>query len=142
LVKPLSDRRSLRIVRSGAENHDYPSVLTSFPPTGVAPRLGGVAKTVVCATHPKRRKSGPFWLQNGVAQFCAFATRLRNQCEPQSPCFKALRSLSASALAASAYHPATQRYTTIPNHPGDMPEGTLRAILKQAGIEPEVFLKK
>jgi hypothetical protein len=36
-------------------------------------------------------------------QFSAFATRLRNQCEPQSPCFKALRSLAASALAASAY---------------------------------------
>ena len=32
------------------------------------------------------------------------------------------------------------RYTTIPNHPGDMPEGTLRAILRQAGIEPEDFL--
>ena len=39
-------------------------------------------------------------------------------------------------------NPATNRYTTIPNHPGDMPEGTLRAILKQAGIEPEVFLRK
>lgn len=25
-----------------------------------------------------------------------------------------------------------RRYTTIPNHPGDMPEGTLRAILRQA----------
>jgi predicted RNA binding protein YcfA (HicA-like mRNA interferase family) len=35
----------------------------------------------------------------------------------------------------------TGQYTTIPNHPGDMPEGTLRAILKQAGIEPEEFLK-
>jgi predicted RNA binding protein YcfA (HicA-like mRNA interferase family) len=34
------------------------------------------------------------------------------------------------------------RYTTIPNHPGDMPEGTLRAILRQAGIEPIDFLKK
>ena len=34
------------------------------------------------------------------------------------------------------------RYTTIPNHPGDMPEGTLRAILKQAGIEADEFLKK
>lgn len=34
-----------------------------------------------------------------------------------------------------------QRYTTVPNHPGDMPEGTLRAILKQAGIIPEEFLK-
>jgi ABC-type uncharacterized transport system fused permease/ATPase subunit len=31
-------------------------------------------------------------------------------------------------------------YTTIPNHTGDMPEGTLRAILKQAGISPEEFL--
>ncbi len=39
-------------------------------------------------------------------------------------------------------NPETRRYTTIPNHPGDMPEGTLRAILKQAGIEPDAFLKK
>jgi predicted RNA binding protein YcfA (HicA-like mRNA interferase family) len=31
-------------------------------------------------------------------------------------------------------------YTTVPNHPGDMPEGTLRAILKQAAIDPEAFL--
>ncbi len=40
------------------------------------------------------------------------------------------------------FNPSTDRYTTIPNHPGDMPEGTLRAILKQAGIEPEEFLRK
>ena len=40
------------------------------------------------------------------------------------------------------YNSTTNRYTTIPNHPGDMPEGTLRAILKQAGIEIEVFLTK
>lgn len=40
------------------------------------------------------------------------------------------------------FNPGTNRYTTIPNHPGDMPEGTLRAILKQAGIEPDEFLKK
>ena len=33
------------------------------------------------------------------------------------------------------------RYTTVPNHPGDMPEGTLRAILKQAGIEIDDFLR-
>jgi predicted RNA binding protein YcfA (HicA-like mRNA interferase family) len=33
------------------------------------------------------------------------------------------------------------KYTTIPNHPGDMPEGTLRAILKQAGIDVDDFLK-
>jgi predicted RNA binding protein YcfA (HicA-like mRNA interferase family) len=39
------------------------------------------------------------------------------------------------------FNDATNRYTTIPNHAGDMPEGTLRAILKQAGIEPEMFLQ-
>jgi predicted RNA binding protein YcfA (HicA-like mRNA interferase family) len=39
------------------------------------------------------------------------------------------------------FNAETNRYTTIPNHSGDMPEGTLRAILKQAGIEPEDFLK-
>ncbi|MFO1433308.1 MAG: type II toxin-antitoxin system HicA family toxin [Candidatus Competibacteraceae bacterium] len=38
------------------------------------------------------------------------------------------------------YNPTTHRYTTIPNHPGDMPEGTLHAILRQAGIAPEKFL--
>ncbi|GJL49602.1 MAG: hypothetical protein NPIRA01_08290 [Nitrospirales bacterium] len=35
----------------------------------------------------------------------------------------------------------TRRYTTIPNHPGDMPEGTLRAILKQAGVDQAEFLR-
>ncbi len=40
------------------------------------------------------------------------------------------------------YNEQTNRYTTVPNHPGDIPEGTLRAILKQAGIEPNDFLKK
>jgi predicted RNA binding protein YcfA (HicA-like mRNA interferase family) len=40
------------------------------------------------------------------------------------------------------FNPASNRYTTIPNHPGDMPEGTLRAILKQAGIDVETFLQK
>ena len=39
------------------------------------------------------------------------------------------------------YNPRSKRYTTIPNHTGDMPEGTLRAILKQSGIEPEEFLE-
>jgi predicted RNA binding protein YcfA (HicA-like mRNA interferase family) len=38
------------------------------------------------------------------------------------------------------YNPTTKRYTTIPNHSGDMPEGTLRAILKQAGIDLDDFL--
>jgi predicted RNA binding protein YcfA (HicA-like mRNA interferase family) len=36
----------------------------------------------------------------------------------------------------------TGRFTTVPNHPGDMPEGTLRAILQQAGVEPGVFLEQ
>lgn len=40
------------------------------------------------------------------------------------------------------YNETTDRYTTIPNHPGDMPEGTLRAIIKQAGIEVDKFLKR
>jgi predicted RNA binding protein YcfA (HicA-like mRNA interferase family) len=39
-------------------------------------------------------------------------------------------------------HPPTNRYTTIPNHPGDLPEGTLRVNFNQAGIEPEVILQK
>lgn len=38
------------------------------------------------------------------------------------------------------FNAVTHRYTTIPNHPGDMPEGTLRAILKQAGVSVEDFL--
>ncbi|MDY7039072.1 MAG: type II toxin-antitoxin system HicA family toxin [Thermodesulfobacteriota bacterium] len=40
------------------------------------------------------------------------------------------------------YNEQTDRYTTIPNHPGDMPEGTLRAILREADISPNDFLKK
>ena len=32
------------------------------------------------------------------------------------------------------------RLTTVPNHPGDMPEGTLRAILKQAAVSVDDFL--
>jgi predicted RNA binding protein YcfA (HicA-like mRNA interferase family) len=38
------------------------------------------------------------------------------------------------------HNPTTGRYTTIPNHPGDMAAGTLRAILKQAGIDVDAFL--
>jgi predicted RNA binding protein YcfA (HicA-like mRNA interferase family) len=40
------------------------------------------------------------------------------------------------------YQPAEKRYTTIPNHPGDMPEGTLRAILRQAGVSVDEFLHR
>jgi predicted RNA binding protein YcfA (HicA-like mRNA interferase family) len=36
------------------------------------------------------------------------------------------------------FNPALNR---IPNYPGDMPEATLRAILKQAGIDAETFLR-
>lgn len=39
------------------------------------------------------------------------------------------------------YNPKTDLYTTIPNHPGDMPEGTLKAILKQSGIDVNDFFK-
>ena len=38
-------------------------------------------------------------------------------------------------------NPVSGRYMTIPNHPGDMPEGTLRAILREAGITPDDFLR-
>jgi predicted RNA binding protein YcfA (HicA-like mRNA interferase family) len=39
------------------------------------------------------------------------------------------------------YNPNSKLFTTIPNHSGDMPEGTLRAILKQCGITPDEFLE-
>ena len=39
------------------------------------------------------------------------------------------------------HNPKTKRFTTVPNHTGDMPEGTLRAILKQADIDVEDFIK-
>ena len=38
------------------------------------------------------------------------------------------------------YNSKVSRYTTIPNHTGDMPEGTLKAILNQAGVSTEEFL--
>ena len=40
------------------------------------------------------------------------------------------------------HNKSTGRYTTIPNHTGDMPQGTLRAILKQANISADDFVKK
>lgn len=40
------------------------------------------------------------------------------------------------------FNSETRKFTTIPNHSGDMPEGTLRAILKQADISIEEFLGK
>jgi predicted RNA binding protein YcfA (HicA-like mRNA interferase family) len=39
------------------------------------------------------------------------------------------------------YNPITKRRTTIPNHPGvDIPKGTLKAIIKEAGLTIEEFL--
>ncbi|MFA6107814.1 MAG: type II toxin-antitoxin system HicA family toxin [Candidatus Latescibacterota bacterium] len=38
------------------------------------------------------------------------------------------------------WSPVTRRRTTIPNHPGDLPEGTLSAILRQAGVTVDQFL--
>ena len=38
-------------------------------------------------------------------------------------------------------HAATGRKVTVPHHARDMPEGTLRAILREAGIETEAFLR-
>ena len=38
------------------------------------------------------------------------------------------------------YNPQTRRRTVIPNHPGrDIPKGTLRAIIDQAGLKLEEF---
>lgn len=39
------------------------------------------------------------------------------------------------------YNPNSQKFTTLPNHSGDMPEGTLKAILKQVDIDTETFLR-
>ena len=39
------------------------------------------------------------------------------------------------------WNPNTRKRTTIPNHPGDIPEGTVRAILKQADLPIDDFLK-
>jgi predicted RNA binding protein YcfA (HicA-like mRNA interferase family) len=38
-------------------------------------------------------------------------------------------------------NPATGRKVTLPHHSRDMAEGTLRAILREAGINPDEFLK-
>jgi predicted RNA binding protein YcfA (HicA-like mRNA interferase family) len=38
-------------------------------------------------------------------------------------------------------NPETKRRVTLPHHARDMAEGTLRAILREAGIEVEDFLK-
>jgi predicted RNA binding protein YcfA (HicA-like mRNA interferase family) len=37
-------------------------------------------------------------------------------------------------------HARDGRKTTVPRHPGDIAEATLRAVLRQAGVTPAVFL--
>ena len=40
------------------------------------------------------------------------------------------------------YNPVTKIRTTIPNHPGvDLPKGTLKAIIKEAGLTVDEFLE-
>ena len=38
------------------------------------------------------------------------------------------------------WQPAARRRITIPNHSGDLPEGTVRAIVSQSGLTVDEFL--
>jgi len=38
------------------------------------------------------------------------------------------------------YNPKTHRRTTVPHHPGMIARGTLRAIIREAGLSVEEFL--
>jgi len=38
------------------------------------------------------------------------------------------------------YNPQTQRRVIIPNHPGNIPKGTLRKIIQQAGLTVDEFI--
>ncbi len=39
------------------------------------------------------------------------------------------------------WNPETRARTTIPHHPGDLPEGTVHAIVRQTGLSADDFLK-
>jgi predicted RNA binding protein YcfA (HicA-like mRNA interferase family) len=39
------------------------------------------------------------------------------------------------------WNPQTRARATVPHHPGDLPEGTVRVILRQAGLSVEEFLR-
>lgn len=39
------------------------------------------------------------------------------------------------------YHPVKKLHTTVAFHPGDVPAGTLRSIMKQSGMQPDEFLQ-
>ena len=38
-------------------------------------------------------------------------------------------------------NPVTGARTTVPHHPGDLPEGTVRAIIRQARLSVDEFLE-
>jgi len=39
-------------------------------------------------------------------------------------------------------NPGTRRRTTVPNHPGTLALGTLRAIIREAGLSVDEFMSK
>ena len=39
------------------------------------------------------------------------------------------------------FNPKTRQRTTVPHHPGDLPRGTLRAIIAQTGLTVDQFLR-
>ena len=39
------------------------------------------------------------------------------------------------------YKPGIRRPISIPQHPGDLPSGTVRAIIREAGLTKQKFLK-
>ena len=39
------------------------------------------------------------------------------------------------------YNPQTHRRVVVPNHPGDLPRGTMRKIIQQSGLTVEEFNK-
>jgi predicted RNA binding protein YcfA (HicA-like mRNA interferase family) len=39
------------------------------------------------------------------------------------------------------YNPVTHRRTTVPNHPGTISRGTLHAIIREAGLSVDEFLR-
>ena len=40
------------------------------------------------------------------------------------------------------YNPRTRRRTTVPHHPGEIPQGTLRAIIAQTALSVDAFLMR
>jgi predicted RNA binding protein YcfA (HicA-like mRNA interferase family) len=38
------------------------------------------------------------------------------------------------------WHPESRRRVTLPNHAGDLPEGTMRAIVAQMGMSVDEFI--